>query len=134
MPLHVLIPLVVLGISGIVILTHLMGLSRPRVFRDAAAARAAWLRQYPEDEDSVRDVQLSDDARAALVLARSGPGLAWTIGIDTTARPLAGARITEDKDGLIFRFPDFAAPRLHVRLAASESRARWSAAADGAAA
>ena len=45
MPLHILGPMVVIGIAGIVVILHLLGLSRTRRFDSEAEARAAWERE-----------------------------------------------------------------------------------------
>ena len=42
MPLSILLPMVILGIAGIAVLLHVLGLSRRATLSDAAAARAAW--------------------------------------------------------------------------------------------
>ncbi|SLN22030.1 hypothetical protein ROJ8625_00854 [Roseivivax jejudonensis] len=122
MPLEVLIALVVCGIAGIAILTHLFGLSSRSVFEDEAAARAAWLREFPQL--SPGEVTLATDRHAALVTTRKGPGLVWSFGADTTARLLTGARVSRDARGLVIRLPDYSAPRIRLSLDDDEA-ARW---------
>jgi hypothetical protein len=124
MPLSILLPMVVLGIAGIAVLLHLLGLSRRAVLADEAAARAAWLREYPGDAP-VR-VTLCHDRSAALIETGRGRGVVWPMGADTTARHLDGARLTPTRTGLRIDLPDYTAPRVHLTLDAGES-ARWQA-------
>lgn len=119
MPLSILLPMVIVGIAGIVVLLHLLGLSRRVVLADEAAARAAWLDEFPEDTPA--RVILSHDHHAALVEASAGWGVVWPMGADTTARPLDGARITRTRTGLRIDLPDYTAPRIHLRLDATEA-------------
>ena len=122
MPLVWLIALVVGGIAGIALLTHVLGLSRPRRFASDAEAEVAWLREYPHD--AARRIVRCRDGRAALVICADGVGLVWPMGADSTARRLAGARVGERGDRLVIRLPDFTAPRVTLRLDAAE-RAIW---------
>lgn len=121
MSLEVLLLLVVGGIAAIAGLTHLFGLSRRARFEDAAPARAGWLREFPDDR--VTAVTRLSDGHAALVTAAEGTGIVWTMGADTVARRLAGARATRRGDRLILRFPDWGAPRLALRVTEDEARA-----------
>jgi len=122
MPLSILLPMVVLGIAGIAVLLHLLGLSRRAVLADEAAARAAWLREFPADAPI--HVTLCHDRSAALIETGQGPGVVWPMGADTTARYLTGARARRTKTGLRLDLPDYTAPRVHLTLDAGEA-ARW---------
>ena len=122
MPLEILLPMVVFGIAGITLLLHLLGLSRRALLADAGAARAAWLREFPEDAPT--RVVLSQDHRAALVETPLGKGVIWPMGADTTARYLDGATITRTATGLRLDLPDYSAPRIHLTLDAAEA-ALW---------
>ena len=121
MPLEILLALVVGGIAAIAALTHLFGLSRRARFADADAARAGWLRAFPDDR--VTRVTLLSDGHAALVTADEGTGIVWTMGADTVARRLSGARPRRRADRLILRFPDWDAPRLALRVTEDEAHA-----------
>jgi len=122
MPLSILLPMVVLGIAGIAVLLHLLGLSKPATFEDKAAARRAWLREFPEDTPT--RVTLSHDRHAALVETPRGPGVVWPMGADTTARYLDGAHVTQTDTGLRIALPDYTAPRIALKLDPEEAR-QW---------
>ncbi|QFT94131.1 hypothetical protein FIU86_14870 [Roseovarius sp. THAF9] len=119
MPLSILLPMVVLGIAGIAVLLHLLGLSKPATFEDEAAARRAWLREFPEDTPT--RVILSHNRHAALIETANGPGVVWPMGADTTARHLDGARITQTDTGLRIDLPDYTAPRITLTLDPDEA-------------
>ena len=110
MPLSILLPMVVTGIAGIVVLLHLLGLSRTATLTDEAAAERAWLREF-----------LCQNRTAALIETAQGRGLVWPMGADTTARYLRGARITRTATGLCITLPDYTAPRIRLHLAAQEA-------------
>lgn len=128
MPLEILLPIVVFGIAGIALILHLLGLSRPAMLADEAAARAAWLEEFPEDRPS--RVVLSHDHRAALIETTTGPGIVWPMGADTTARYLDGATLERTAAGLRIDLPDYTAPRIHLALDASEAEG-WHRACSG---
>ncbi|MDT8328039.1 MAG: hypothetical protein RQ750_11765 [Roseovarius sp.] len=122
MPLSILLPMVGLGIAGIAVILHLLGLSRAAVLGDEAAARAAWLRECPDR--APRRIILSHDRHAALIETDAGPGVVWAMGADTTARPLKDARIRRTARGLCIDLPDFTAPHIRLRLDPDEA-AQW---------
>lgn len=121
MPLHILGILVIGGIAGIVVLLHLLGLSRPRRFEDEAAARSAWAEEFPEIP--ANRAVLCRNRAAALIQTAQGPGVVWPMGADSTARFLHGARITRTRDGLLIRLPDYTAPRIRLVLDPDEAEA-----------
>lgn len=120
MPLSILLPMVVLGIAGIAVLLHLLGLSQPATFDNEAAARRAWLREFPEDTPT--RVILSHDRHAALVETPQGAGIVWPMGADSTARYLDGAQVTQTDTGLRITLPDYTAPRITLTLDPEEAR------------
>ncbi len=122
MPLSILLPMVGLGIAGIAVLLHLLGLSRRATLADEAAARAAWLREFPGD--APMRVTLCHDRSAALIMTETGRGVVWPMGADTTARYLDGAQITPTRTGLRIDLPDYTAPRIHLALDPNET-AEW---------
>ncbi|MFK7940121.1 MAG: hypothetical protein AB8B82_12120 [Roseovarius sp.] len=119
MPLEILLPMVILGIAGITVLLHLLGLSRPALLADQAAAQAAWLDEFPQ-ERPLR-VTLSHDHRVALIETAHGTGVVWPMGADTTARYLEDAHIVRTANGLRLDLPDYTAPHIHLTLDASEA-------------
>lgn len=123
MSLSVLLPMVVLGVSGVVYLTYLMGFSKEAELTKAAAS-TAWLREFTED--SVRSVDVSQCGRAALIDAASGPGIVWVMGQDTTARPLNDVHTEQTNVGLTLYLHDFTAPRIRLKLT-SEEATNWRA-------
>ena len=123
MPLSILLPLVVGGIAGIVVLLHILGLSRQAVISDADAAMAAWDDEF--STDPARATTLCRDGHAALIAAASGRhGIVFSIGADTTARYLDGAAVAQTRRGLRIDLPDFTAPHIHLTLDADEAT-RW---------
>lgn len=120
MPLSILLPMVGAGIAAIAVLLHLLGLSRKAELADEAAARAAWLREFPAD--TVLCVTLCRDRGAALIGTAQGPGVVWAVGADTAARRLEGARAHRTAEGLSLDLVDFTAPRVRLRLDAEETR------------
>ena len=114
MPLSVLIPMVVFGIAGIVVILHLLGLTAPASLPDAAAARRAWLREFPDLAPT--RISLARDRRAALIETDDGPGVVWTVGADTTARRLTRADVSHLDNRLDLRLGDFTAPRVQLEL------------------
>lgn len=119
MPLQILLPMVVIGIAGVVILLHLLGRSERARFDDDDDARRAWLREFPDTPPT--RVILSHDRHAALIETAQGAGVVWPMGMDTTARLLQGADIRRTQDGLRIDLPDFAAPRIRLRLNEDEA-------------
>ncbi|MEO1139305.1 MAG: hypothetical protein AAFW87_07605 [Pseudomonadota bacterium] len=119
MPLSILIPMVILGIAGIAVLLHVLGLTRPASFDTQEDASRAWLREFPEHHTT--RVVLSHDRHAALVETAQGPGVVWAMGADSTARFLNGAQIARTRKGLRIALPDYTAPRIHLTLDADEA-------------
>lgn len=121
MPLHILGPMVVIGVIAIAVLLHLLGLSRQLRFDDSAA-RMAWLRHFPDIP--VRDVVLAPDGHAALILTPDGPGVVFAMGADSAAKPLSGARLRQSTDSLGFVFDDIGTPRLTLPMPPAQQE-RW---------
>ena len=119
MPLEILLILVTGGIAGIALALHLSGLSRVTPL-DEGAARAGWLRHFPDDP--VEELRLARNGRAALVRTASGRGVVWRFGADTVARYLVDVRLRDLATGLQLRFGDFGTPKLTLDLAPEERR------------
>ncbi|SHI96909.1 hypothetical protein SAMN05444000_10470 [Shimia gijangensis] len=114
MPLHILGPMVVIGIIGIAVLLHLMGRTAPRTLTNETDALAAWKRAFPNSVPV--SALLSNDRKAALVTTHNNTGLVWCFGDDTVARGIKRAAVRETSKGLSFDMPDFAAPHVDVVL------------------
>ena len=114
MPIELLLALVIGGIGSIAVLLHLLGLSTPRIFDGPEDAATRWRREFPESD--VVEVTLNHKGTVAFVQTRSKPGLVWSFGSDTVARPLFDFNAIPVKRGLRIEFHDFAAPHLTIPL------------------
>lgn len=121
MPLEILGPIVVLGISGIALALHLLGQSA-RLSFDDASARQAWLRHFPSA--SVRDVMIAPDGHSALIHSTQGYGVVWAMGADSSARFVAGAKARPSGDELMFLFNDLGTPRIRLSLP-TQTQDKW---------
>ncbi|MFY9211067.1 MAG: hypothetical protein WAO69_08065 [Aestuariivita sp.] len=121
MPLEILLIVVIGGVAGIVFLTWIAGLAKPRQL-DEDDARTQWARHFPDD--MVRSVWITHDSRAALVMTQDGPGLLWVTGADTTARHLLDFDLIDEAHGLTITFHDYTAPSVHLHLD-SDERLVW---------
>lgn len=124
MPLGLLIIIVVIGIAGIALLAHRLGMSAPLEMAEDDA-RARWLREWPDDP--VTAIRRAPDGHAALVLTRTGPGLVWSFGADSVARRIRDAELTDCAQGLRIDLHDFAAPPVTLHLPPDDART-WRAA------
>ena len=125
MPLEWMLALVAGGIAGIAALTWALGWSAPLRLGTPSEACRWWDRERPDRP--ARGAALAADGRAALIATEAGPGLVRVMGQDCTTHDLDGASIRAAPGGLDIRFPDFAAPRLRVRLDEGGDRAAWAA-------
>ncbi len=119
MPLNILLPMVIIGIGGVAVLLHMLGLSQRATFNTKATAHAAWLREFPDDAPD--RVTVSQNRQAALIEGGWGRGIVWTMGADTTARHLAGARVVPTEKGVCIMLPDYTAPQVDLALDQSEA-------------
>ncbi|MEP2531773.1 hypothetical protein [Shimia sp.] len=122
MPLEILLVLVVGGIAGITVILHRLGLSRRFQFENEEAARTAWLREIPDRQPT--RIILSPDRMTALIMTDQGPGLAWSHGADTVARPVSGCTTCETETGLRVEFNDIGTPRTDITLPGTD-RQHW---------
>lgn len=118
MPLHILGVLVVVGLTGLAVLMHVMGLTKRRKLKSAQDARAAWQREFPRVAPG--SVLLCRNGTSALLETAQGPGVVWAMGEDTTARFLSGGTVQQRGRKLILHLPDFAAPRITLHLSDDE--------------
>jgi hypothetical protein len=130
MPLSVLLPLVVFGITLIVVLVRVMAPTPALVLDDEGAVRAIWDRRHPDLP--ARAVRLDEAGHHALVLTEAGPGIVWTLGADPVTRVLPkGTRVRETGTGLLIDLGDFTAPRLSVALTMADARRDWARELEG---
>lgn len=124
MSLPVFAALVVAGIGGVVLLVRLLRMSRPLGFADEAAARAAFLADFPDEV--VGAVLVSDDGRAAVLRAAGAVGLVAAIGAGRLTRRLGPgdlSRVEEAEGGLRARLADWGAPVVAIACADDARRA-----------
>ncbi|MGD9861934.1 MAG: hypothetical protein AB7S99_01860 [Pseudodonghicola sp.] len=121
MPLPILIPAVVAGLAVIALLLRL-GARPPRALPDPEAAREAWLRRFPDD--TVREVILSRNRHAALILADEGRGLLWSAGAGPQAHRLEDYDLIDRGTALRVIFHDVTGTEVTLRLDDFEAR-RW---------
>ncbi len=121
MSITALIALVGVGIAIVVMLLHVLGRSR-RMPMSPEDARAAWHRAFPDDE--ARQILVTPDGLAALILTRQGKGLVWPMSIDPAARQLLNYDVTEDATGLVIRLHDTPPATIRIHLP-PEARAEW---------
>lgn len=131
-PPEVLAPLVVGGVSFVVVLTWWVGWAEPTEIPSREAAEARYLYDFPDDV--VRDVVLADDRRSALLWVDS-PGDAaprvravTVLGHHLVVRRLAREQVRaldEGDDGLRLKVRDFGGPSVWITLSDPEVRATW---------
>ena len=128
MPLHIILPIVIFGIAGIVLLVHLTGGTVTRRIADLADAQKLWAGDFPDEVLS--DLRIDDPGRVALVQLQDGrQGILWAFGGDAVVRHLiAPPEVAETDTGLTLRLRDYTAPAIRVTLADKNDRAAWRAA------
>lgn len=113
MSLALLAVMVVFGVSGVVLLVHLTGGSKPALLADEAAAQARFATDYPDIP--VRSVHLTAAREAAfLALGDGRVGIVKAVGGKfltrvVSARDLAGAPRTNGTT-ILLRIRDFTWP------------------------
>lgn len=124
MPLEILGALVVFGIGGVVLLIHLLRMSRPTAFGDDAEARRVFAADYPEPV--IRALILAEDGRAVVLETDHGPGLLTAFGNGRFTRLFSRGDIrrVDDRGGrLRVILDDFGAPSLTIAFADPQRRA-----------
>jgi len=130
MPLHLLLPIVVLGVLGVALLLHMLGKSKRIVMLNADEVRALWLRQFPNA--TVLTVDIADAGHQAMVQTTDGPGIAWAMGADVACRLTGNASINENSKGLSILLGDYSAPKVRIALSDPQTRQHWLAILTGA--
>lgn len=124
MPLYILVPMVVFGVSGMVLLIWLL---RPtNAFQMSGPEQAIEVWNHFNYENQASEARLNDDGSFALVTTGKGTGLVWSFGTDPLTRTFRKkAEIVADASGLHINTSDFTAPILHIPLSAANERAEW---------
>ena len=123
MPLDILVILVVVGISGVVLLTWWLGWSKPAVLSSTEVAKTEFLRDYPGLD--IGDVVLTSDGAAALLqLSDHATGLIFSFGDKFVARQLTAqiVRAIDVQTGpaetaITLKLADFSAPSVSLTFA-----------------
>jgi len=123
MPLHLLLPIVVLGILGVALLLHVLGKSKRFLIMNADQVSRLWERQFPNG--LVSQVKIADGGHQAMVETSDGPGVVWAMGADVACRLTEGAGVQETDKGLRIRLADYSAPMVRVVLADPLARQHW---------
>ena len=125
-PLPILLTIIVVGIAGALLFTHLLGWSQPARIADAQAALARFRLDHPEAVCSHSWV--AADGSAALLQLDDKIGLVFVIGDRMAVRKLgsgslASVRTDPTHAHLKLRDPGF--PRASLPMPASDERQAW---------
>ncbi|NOX39505.1 MAG: hypothetical protein GXP05_03055 [Alphaproteobacteria bacterium] len=124
MPLQVLLPLVVIGITAIVLLIRAMRPTPPLTFATTDQAKAVWDHRNHDHEATRAHLNLAQTH--ALIETRQGIGLLWSFGVDPVTRhfrpPVACRQTTK---GLRLVTHDFTAPIIDIPLTDRDIRTTW---------
>jgi hypothetical protein len=120
LPLSVLVPLVVVGISGVVLLTWWLGWARPAVLSSAEETAREFLRDY--EDQTVLSVALASDGLGALMQLEDGDvGLIFSFGDKFVTRRLTAQMVqsvnlqTTDRGHIVtLSLDDFSAPSVRL--------------------
>lgn len=125
MPLEIILPIVVFGITGIVLLVHFVGWTQHRQIPDKALAQTIWQADFPGEV--IANLAIDDTGLCALVTLTDGrKGLIWSFGDDAVARHLDVAPSVEaTPTGLHLRLADFTAPVVKLTLSDNTIKTDW---------
>ena len=129
MPLDILVILVVIGISGIVLLTWALGWARSARIASADEAKNQFLLDYPEFE--IGKVMLSSDGLAGLLeLSDNAVGLIFSFGDKFVTRRLTPQMVKSievidqaPSTLVLMRLADFTASKIRMSFADSNVKA-----------
>lgn len=119
MPLHILAPMVVVGLLIAWGTMRWAGCSRDLQFTTAEDARLHWLRHRPGAKP--RGIIVASDGRAALVEVASGLWLLRSFGIDSVIHHLDQAQLTPVNQGLTLGFQEYDDPKAKITLTPEEA-------------
>lgn len=123
-PLPILLGLIVGGLGGTLAALHAIGWSQPATLDSPDAARARYALDHPED--TVIDVIVADDRKAALLSLEGGHiGLVHGLGDRFVVRRLGPGSLSAlrvDPAVVTLQLDDIGFPRATLRLAESATR------------
>jgi hypothetical protein len=123
-PLEILLPMVVIGITGVVLLIRWLRPTPDLKLSDARQVAEIWTRRNPDI--AVGAVHINGAQSHALVETAQGVGLVWVFGADPVTRLLDHPfDLEKNASGLRIRTHDFTAPHIDLALNATEIT-RWS--------
>lgn len=123
MPLTVLLPLVVFGIGGIVVLIRLMRPTPVLAIDGEDSARRIW--NHRNHETPAEKLLINPAHSHALIETGAGPGILWAFGADPVTRLLNHPfDCQETRHGLRIVTHDFTAPAIDIPLP-QDLRAGW---------
>jgi len=123
-PLEILLPLVILGIVGAVILIGLLRLTPDLVIETPDQAAALWAHFNPDIPAGT--VHLNANRSHALIETPKGLGVVWSFGADPVTRLLhKGWSMTETAKGVRLITHDFTAPVIDIPLPHEVQRKEW---------
>lgn len=123
MPLEILLPMVVIGITGVVLLIRWL---RPTPdFRLDNNDKVANIWNHRNVDVAAKTVHLNAARTHALIETAQGFGLVWVFGADPVTRLLDHPfEVAPSSTGLRIQTHDFTAPRIDVVLSGGEIT-RW---------
>ena len=124
MALWLTLLIVIAGISGIVLLVHMLGGSHLARLDSQAGVLQMWQSEQPDHK--AIGALLEPSAQAALIdLEAGGTGLLWAVGDTVAGRVLTAGSLAENAETLRITLPDFTAPQVEVTIAEPIVRRIW---------
>jgi len=124
LPLTILLPFVVFGIIGAVLLINRLRPTPDLLLDTPDIAAGLWLHFNP-DLPALR-VHLNSIHSHALVETAAGVGVVWSFGADPVTRLLKpDCQVRDTKAGVRLKTGDFTAPAIDIPLADPVQRKAW---------
>mgnify|MGYP006928173291 CR=1 FL=1 len=124
MPLSILLPFVVFGILGAVLLIKWLRPTPTLMLDSPEQARALW--EHFNADVAVEAVHLASTRLHALVETKAGLGIVWSFGADPVTRALGKHYTVENiAGGVRIKTGDFTAPVIDVPLPHDVQRKEW---------
>ncbi len=124
MPLEILLPLVVLGISGIVLLIRLLRPTPDLRFDDTEVATVMW--NHRNHDAPAIATHLNMAGSHALIETAKGCGLLWSFGADPVSRLLDHPfDLVEAGLHVQINTHDFTAPVIDIGFSDAAEQAEW---------